>query len=193
MEGAEAWWSPCVLAAEARASGDVDGDPCFFLCSHRPPPPLEACRNAVSSYLPLLPRQQPPLPLKPREEGSRPLQFRRLFLTPPLTWLEQSSRSLPVLANPITCQPQTPLQHTQIHSPVILSPVIIGGFGDHLVCAFSAHCYRTEPPLKPVTAAFTCNFPPPTPSSQFWHFSYHRYPQREYPGPAFCLVSLKVC
>ena len=62
VEGAEAWWSRCVLAAEARTSRDVDGDPCFFLCSHRPPPPPEACRNAVSSYLPLLPRQRPPFP-----------------------------------------------------------------------------------------------------------------------------------
>lgn len=121
VEGAEAWWSPCVLEAEARASGDVDGNTCFFLCSHRPPPPPEACRNAVSSYLPLLPRQRPPFPLKPREEWSRPLQFRRpelfspaarCFLTPLLTWLEQSSRRLPVLASPITCQPLTPLQHT---------------------------------------------------------------------------------
>lgn len=60
VEGAEAWWSRCVLAAEARTSRDVDGDPCFFLCSHRPPPPPEACRNAVSSYLPLLPRLRPP-------------------------------------------------------------------------------------------------------------------------------------
>lgn len=54
--------------------------------SLQPPPSapsLEACRNAVSSYLPLLPRQRPLLPLKPREEWSRPLQFRRPELFSP--------------------------------------------------------------------------------------------------------------